>query len=581
MRTRDVTKALLVIAVAASPWAASARMSARAGVLYSRLDVMPAAGGRSTMPHFDLDLALDTSGFVYSPDLLNYDASVGYRRLSDEVNGARTSQTTSLTYGARVGLLQNVASPIHLELFANRGEADFATSADSNVFGRGIGESAGVSMRLDNPALPALSGTYTWSKMTDHIPTLEPHEFTTQTITSNVNLGTPAYHLAANYTGSFTDGTWEAERASAHEVVVSGSAPIGGVATIGLQTQASYTIPNALVTGAFEQQSSNVSVFVSSLGGPGARRVGSYGYSHTLTASNAGPTNELTRQGLRYQGDHLLTSPTLFTRFLVDASMSEARSGDNEARSTGETLGAELWWRRLAGASRLEINAGPRVGLIQTEGGNAGGLGAIAGVKLTRPLGGRSLSGAWNGSYSQNLYGTVGWQFSQSASASLNGLAGMWRYSASGQVSAFRTHHPVIGDGAGRTLQLTGTTATKRLGFGANLGYAEGMVGASQKGFISDGLLLPAPFDSRTITAGAGVGYLLYPALHTRFHFRYAQIDVPGRPIIHELEAVAGLSYSFAAFSVSLEDRITRFEATDGWDTTNMFFVSVSRGFSW
>lgn len=581
MRIRDATRALLLVAAAAAPAAAAAlSLTADAGLQYSRYDGWSAAGGEVTMPRLDLDLRLDARGAIVSRDVFDYALRASWGRITTDSAGGATSTRDNLSYSGRASLLANAVSPVSLSGFASRGETDFSSSASPDSFGHGIATSTGGSLGIKGEGLPTLSADYMVTTSESEIAGLPLREQTFHTLTSNLSFGTAAFQMNASYSGEFRDGSWDTDSYTSHGILLNAHGSLGGN-TLSLQSSSTFSLPDELVAGTFEQRATSFSALINA-GGAGTRRNFSYGYGHSTTESPGVPTIEATHQSVSYEGDHFVTSSAFFTRWLVSASTGEARSGDDEPlRSTGETLGASLWWRRARPESTLEVNAGPRVSLYQTENDRGGGLGGSAGARISRPFGDHAFQFSWTGSYGQNLFATIGWQFSQELGMTLNGPASTARYNANVHASSFRTHSPVTGDGAGRSIEASGSLSMPRTSLDARANFSQGTLGATQQQFTSDGLILPAPFDSTQVDVSVGGIFKLYPGLGSGLRFRLARSDIPGRPVLHEVGASASLSYRFGALGFTLEDRVGRTETAGGWDTSNLVMFTVHRSLAW
>jgi hypothetical protein len=583
VRIRDATRALLLVATAAVPATAAALgVTADAGLQYTRFDGWSAGGDRVTMPSLDLDLRLDARGAIVSRDVFDYGLSVAWGRMSGDSAGGITSTRDMLSYSARGALFANAVSPVNLAAFGTRGETDFSTSEGPDSFGHGVATSTGGTLAVKGAGIPTLTTDYSFTTSENEIAGQPLREQSFHSLTSALSFGTPAFQMNASYAGEFREGSWDTDRNTTHGILVGARGMLGGGHTLSLQSSSTFSIPDELVPGTYEQRTTSFSAYVNA-GGLGDRRNFSYGYGHSTTESPGAPTIEGTHQALRYEGDHFVTSSTFFTRWLVDASLGETRSGDDDPiRSTGETLGVSLWWRRLQDESTLEVNAGPRVSLYQTEDDRGGGFGASAGARFSRPLfDDHAFQLSWSGSYGQNLFANVGWQFSQELDATLSGPAATARYNASLHGSAFRTHSPTTGDGAARSIGATAGLATRRVSLDARAALSQGMLGATQQAFTSDGLLLPAPFDSTLVDVSIGGVFRIYPGLGSGLRFRLGRSDVPGRPVLHETGASASLSYRFGALSLTLEDRYTRTETATGWDSANLVMLSLHRSLAW
>jgi hypothetical protein len=549
----------------------------RAGVLYTRTNYWPTARPATMVPHLDIDLGLNLHGVVVSREVVSYDLGVGWTRTSDQVPGG--ARTDYLTYAGAATLLQNEVSPVGLSVFANRGETEFATSDSPDAFGRGIATSMGGTVSLKGK-LPRLDTSYSWHDAQTHIPGQPLRDTTAHLVSSSLQLVSPAVSVTGSYTGELRDGNWSADRVQIHGATLDATGRIGNQ-TVSFTAGSALTEPGELLPGTFRQQTTTFMAGLNAQGTTTLRRMVFYQYGHTLTEAPGAPTQEIERQSVRYEGDHFLTRKELFTRWFIDGSYAATSSDETELVTTGETLGTTLFWRPALSTYTFEVNAGPRVALLQTETEESGGLGATAGARASRPVGIHALQLDWSGAYGQNLFATVGWNFHQTLGATLSGPAATARYSATLRATSTRTHSPVTGDGAGRSLAANATLRMRLGSLYARARLTEGIVGATPERFSSDGLILPAPFNSKEIDAAIGGQARIYPGLSAKLDVHLGRSDIPNRPVLHELAATAGLTYRYAAFGMGVENRISRVETVGGWDTANLVMVRVFRSLSW
>jgi hypothetical protein len=570
-------RALAALAVASAPAAAPALgVSGRAGLLYTRFDSMPPDGPSATMPRLDVDLALDARGAIVSPDFVRWSLGAGWGRNSYDVPGGE--RTTRLSYSGSATVLHNQTSPVGLSLSATRGETDFATNASPDAFGSGLSSSAGGSLYFRSGTLPKLDASYNWNESQTRIAGQPLRLTTAHAVSSSLQMSAPTLSLVARYRGEFRDGSWQFDRAQLHSAALNAQAFVGNQ-VITFTGGSDLSLPDVRVPGAIEQQTTAFEAAIDAR--HALRRSFRYRYGHTLLDSPGFPTEELERQSLIYEGDHLLTAKHLFTRWLVDLSYGATRSDDVELISTGETLGVTLHWQRPGKVTSLSASVGPRVSLIQTEESESGGYGGAAGVRVGRPFGVHTLTLDWNGSYGQDLYAQAGWTLRQSFGATLSGPASRARYNAVVRATAFRSYSPVTGDGAGRTVSASGSITTSRLSLDLRAHLSNGIVGAGREQFAGDGLLIPAPFDTTEIDVSLGGGARLYTGLSARLDFHLGRSEIPNRPVLHEAAAVASLRYTYARFGMALENRVSRVEVADGWNTTNQAMFRVFRSFAW
>ncbi|HET8542585.1 MAG TPA: hypothetical protein VFL83_22105 [Anaeromyxobacter sp.] len=580
MRTYALARIVVLAAAAALPEGAAARGQARIGFTYSQVDYWLADVPHTRTPHLDLDLGLRLAGGIFSRDVVSYDLGAGYRSLRDSVNGVDVRRNQLITYNGHVAILQNPISPLTLMLGASRAESTFVTDFVNDLSGDAIVTTYAADLMARSAVLPPIQAGYVRTEVEDHVPGQVVHLSSKDNLRASLGFGNNAYAFEASYGGEFSDGTYVADRYTIHDASATVRMNLGS-SQLSVESDASTNTPTDLVAGSYRVEAATFRANYNNGAQDGARREVGYGYGRALAETTVQPLEEQARQSLGYRGDHLLTSPTLFARWYADVSIAETRSGARESQATGETLGVQLWWRRLSDATRYEIRGGPFVGLIQNEDGDDTGYGARAGVRLTRPLWGYRLQFEWSADYAMNLLASAGWTFSQQLSGTLDGQMGDARVSGTLRASSFRTYQPLVGDGAGRTVEAFAGARYRRIDFDGRVRLQQGIAGATPGQFVGDGLLIPSPFNSRSVTLQLGARAKILPSLSASLHFGALSRDLPGSPALESTEVVAGLGYGFAAFALSVEDRVSWFERGTGWDRINVVFARVSRTFGW
>jgi hypothetical protein len=574
----NLARLLLSIAAGAAPLTATAVGDIRVGVMYSDSTVYPVDGQKTSQPYLDIDLGLDASGMLVSRDVATYTLNARWTRIENDVPGASSTQKI-LTFNGQASILQNPVSPVGLSLGASRGDNNFTNSALADSFGSGTQTTLGGGLQLRGENLPTVSAGYSRTDSDSHIAGQPDRASTLQSITSSLMMGTAAFSLSATYQGELHDGSWDTDNFANHGISLRANGQLGSN-LLTIEANSALTIPRQMLPGMFKQDATSFSALLNA-GALGDKRTFSYSYGHTITEAPGAPTGEIYAQGLMYEGDHFRMGE-FFTRWLLNASMNETRSDLAVLRSTGETGGVSLWWRRVTESSNLELNAGPRVSVIQPAGESSrGGTGANAGARVQWPLGRHTLQASWTGNYGRDLFATAGWQLTQELGGSLSGPLSTSRYTLSLHGSSFRTHSPVLGEGAGRVLQTVASIAGPQLSFDGRATLSSGIVGATPQQFIGDGLLIPAPFNSTVVDMSAGINWRIFSGLSASGRLRWALSDIPGRPNLQEVGGIGGLTYAFGGLGLSIEDRYTRTEVQTGWSGMNVFMATLYRTIVW
>lgn len=574
----------LALAVAAGllvPSLASAvELSGHLGLSYLRTDTWVDPAAHETSPRLDLDLGAAATGVLVSPEFMAWQLDAAWRRMSQSATNQRSTLSNSLYFGGRASLLNGARSPVHLSLDANRSWTTFSASSSADVTGETVTQSYGTQVSVKPEGLPTVAAGYRWNDYQNTIPGLERHDRTVQLLNAGTFIGGPAFKLSATYNGELSDGSWTTDRYDTHRAAVTLYAPLGERTELFVEEQFQITRPSSLSDpGAVQLDNNYLRAFSTNGGNYGDRHVVNYIYGHLLSQPAGGQISESARQAFRYEGDLLLTSPTLFTRWILDASINQARNGATALDTTGQTLALQLWWRRPGERTLVELWGGPIIGFIQSNtSGDSNGLGAAGQARLNQPLLGQDGTLIYRIDFGSDLYGAVGSSLRQNLTASLSGrLLTTGTYVASVSAGATKTSSPVLGDGAARSLHLNLTGAFRDLRLEAAVTLDEGVEGSTPKDFVSDGLFIPAPFNAHTLqTHGRGT-YTILPGLAATAQVRWLSSEHPGHPTLDQTEVFGSLEYRYGAFVMSVEDRYGWNETATGAYKVNQFMFRIFR----
>lgn len=592
MRTRTLKLTVLLLVAAAVP-ARAIDLSGRASVGYSKLDAWPTTGEHTTSPHLDLDIGLGAKGVIDRPGFVDWFLSGGYRRVTDEVDGARTGQSSLFLYDARAILFGDRRQPVTLEAKASRNQVEFLTDPQANVFGKAIVDTYGGGLTLNLPERPQLTAGYARTQGTDQVAGLTTHTYAVDEISATAGHGTGDYKFIGTYDGRLGTGAWTSDNVDTHN----GTASVSLALPAGLTAQVSDTyqlrIPRASGVGAYRQENNGFSFYLSNSQPIGAQQAVRYSYLHGLTETSPTAFGELMRQSLRYDGDYSLDGqpllrrpgepPTegsrLFGHLRLDAGQNRASTAVTTSDSYGETLGGSLYWRYGSGRTFYELHGGPSVALLQSDGAaSRTGYGASAGGRIARDWLGQRLAVNYDADYGLRLYAAEGWTLRQILTGSVSGALGDSHYVASLNAQAWRTSDPTLGEGAGRVLEARFVDTQRRLELEAYARLTDGIAGSTPKEFVSDGLIIPAPFDSHTRELRARVAYNVFTTLGVGAIVALVSNEIPGSPTVNQTEVAGSLEYRFAAFALRMEDRMVWYDQGTG-GRNNVFFVSVNRRF--
>jgi len=577
----------LALAVAAGllvpALAAPLELSGHFGLSYQRNDTWLEGGEHDTTPRLDLDLGASARGVVVSREYLAWQLDLAWRRLTQTLSGQRSTASNSLYYGGRASLFNSLRSPVNLSLDGSRSFTTFSASTSTDVTGETVVQSYGTQLGLHADGLPPLVLGYRWNDFETTVQGSAPRTRELQLLSASTSLGGPAFKMTATYNGELSDGTWTTDRYDTHRASLTVHAPVAPGTEFFFDDQYLLTKPKSLDEPGAQQLANNyVRAFVSNGRSYGDRQVVSYVYGHLLSEPAGGVVSESARQALHYEGDLLVTTPTFFTRWILDASLNQTRSGTVALDTSGQTLGLQVWWRRPSEDSLYEVWAGPIIGFVQSNSsGDSNGYGASAAARANQPWLGQDTALTYRLDWANDLYGAVGSSLRQLLSASMSGGLLTGRYTLTLQAGSSRTSSPVLGDGADRSLSLFFTGSFRDLLLEASATLAQGVEGSTPKDFISDGLFIPAPFDARTVQTYARGTYQLIPGLSANGQVRWLNSSHPGHPTVDQTELLAGLQYRYGAFILAVEDRYSWNDVSTGSYRVNQFMFRLYRQIGW
>lgn len=576
-------KALVILAATALPAVGLAfEWTASAGVLYSRNDLWPDWGVHSKETHLDIDLRLDAAGFFDRPGIVDWAGGIGYRRVSDKLNGAQTSLADALTYHLELDLLRNQTSPLGARVFAQQLDTRVDRFEGTTAGGDRRLQRLGGSLRLTPPGLPYVEVGYERYKLNEDLALLSSHDSTDHIVTGALRHGTSNFSLAAQYRGDFSSGNWVADQYDSYYLLAQAQSLLGASQDgrrLSVSERYFKRTPTTDATGGFAVDANAFGAIYQSGLGPGTVTIVQYLSNHGLNAAGAS-TNESSANTLRGEHDFAIDGPEFFLKGTLVGSLVQLRANATELRSSGETAGAQLWWRRQAGGGLYELAGGPLLGFVQQTGEpNDLGYGASALARGSRPWRDYQLGLNYTLDWGSNLYGTPGWTIDQRLTASIGGAAGPGRFDAGASASARRSWNPIFGDNATRSLQFNATFAVTQHVLYAQGSLQSGMTGATPGEFVGDGLFVPAPFDSRTWSFLGGATTRLFTGLSARAQARYSSTHSPGQPDLTYTEGLASLVYHYAAFDFSLEDRYLVTETGASRYAQNSIMLRVARTF--
>ena len=570
-------------ALLAPALAAPVDISGHLGLSYTRNDTWIERAEHESLPRLDLDLGAQASGIIVSQEYMAWQLEAAWRRISQSVQNERSTVSNSLYFAGRTSLFNSQRSPVNLSLDASRTYTTFSASTSSDVTGETVSQSYGTQAILHAEGLPTLSLGYRWNDYQTTIQGLPDHDRTVQLLNAGTYIGGGSFRMTASYNGEFSDGTWTTDRYDTHRVGLSAHAPLVPGVELFFDEQYLLTKPSSLADPGAQRLDNNFfRAYVSNYGNYGDRQALSYSSGRLVSEPAGGVSSESVRQALRYEGDLLVTTPTFFTRWIVDASINQARSGTTALDTSGETLGVQVWWRRVGERTLYELWAGPIFGFVQSNSsGDTNGYGASGQARANLPVLDQDTALTYRVDWANDLFGAVGTSLRQSLSASMSGGLLSGNYVATLTAGSTRTSSPVLGDGADRSIALHLNASLRDLVIEGNVSLEQGVEGATPKDFVGDGLFIPAPFDARTLETYGRATYELVPGLSATGQARWLNSTHPGHPTIDQTEVLGGLQYRYGAFVLAVEDRYGWNESAGNAYQVNQFMFRIYRQIGW
>ncbi len=576
MRTGGIGWILVVAGLGAiSPGRAVAfDWSGRIGLGYDRTDswIGPDHG---FVPTLRLDGGLGASGFVVAPGIVDWAASGGYNTIRNKYADV-DRKSDGLTYEATVGVLQSRSAKAGLAATATRGRSDYSSDVgEIRSTGSAVSESYSVRAAEGLPGVPTVGSDFGYSNSVE--TGLGRGETTRTSKTFGVVAGVggdPSLQAAADYRLSWGNGSLMAVNYIAQAVNLTANmkpseslfASLSGAYFVRDPSVLSPGNPryeNTAVTGAAGSEQGNSRAWLQ------------YSYRHALTTD---PSLELHEAiGHTVSGNYAWrVSPTWKWTGSAGASFGQTRLAAAQSSAAGQSVGLAASWTKAT----LGADFGVAAGAIEPEVGSAAlayGANASAHASLPRPN--RTYSLTYQGGYSANLDATAGWSMTQSVSADVKTTApGLPTWAASLQASGARGGGGAFGANASRTISAAGSVSYGWASFQLQAGTSDSVTGALSNP-LSDGLFLPAAFDTHSRYAAANASFKLATSLTAQAIAKYTILSGPAAPDQREAAMSGSLQYGYGFWSLSLAEQYSMGGTTSFDHKISEFFVHASRTF--
>jgi hypothetical protein len=572
MRPAIRVAAAAVLAAASAP-AGALTWTGLVGADYQRLDTQ-SDGGSGSFPRLDLNLKLDLAG--YTPDVANWAAGVGYRRLSASQDGV-SNVRDEVTYELRSALFTNPRSAVSVDLNALRSNQSDSTDGVSAT--RYLINTAGGEIRLNGQERPFLTAAYNFSGTTADNPLLGTVERDIHTVDATVGHGASSYTYRGSYRLNHSDGTFALDRYDDHRVDVLADAIVVEGSKLSLTDTYYVRTPRDEVVPTPRVDTNQLLASYRNYHGALDAETVSYSYARGVRVLEGTPDVERAVHALSLMADRGISDTEFRVRGTLQLSYADDRIGDVPQRSEGESLTVLAFWRReQKDGARTELHAGPTVGLLQpSQGGSRAGYGGTGGGYLSRELGAVQTFASYDLTYGRDVDAEAGWTLTQTIQGTASGRLALGTLRGSVQVLTQRRDSPLFGGSANRAVTVMSSYLWRTYELNLQATLQDGADGTVSG--VKDGLFLPPGYDTHQRSVLFGAATTPWPFLGLRARVRYGLTDLPDRPSLDEKEVYGAIEYIYGALRFGLEDRYVIEATTTGRTRFNQVLVRAYRSF--
>ena len=571
------------VAWAALLWALEAHSgsytwSGALGAGASRSDSWSTGGPHVSIPSWDWAADLGLGGVPFRPGLLQFLANGQYRSLWVGYPDGSNS-TRGLGYGLTLSLLRDSLLPISFS--ASRLLSRFVTDGATQRTGSTLVTTEAGNVSFRKAGYPSLWLQVSRTDLDNESFNAEHTKTGNTTLSAAVAHSAPRQEFSASYDTGWNDGSWPETNYRSHSVQAQSLTAIADELHLRLNERYFLRLPtvDAPTNPRYDDNDFGAGLQWR----PGRRLNGGLDYSYRHLLINAPVTGELERL------DHALRETVAYhwtNDLTVNGNASEQTATE---RRDGQSLsgnafvgGAGANWRHLFG-SGLELSAGGggTVGVaraINAEEQLAYGAAGSAGLSAigTRARGTASYSVA----YQRNTSGLTGYSLNQQINLTGDLLLGSTLFQATALFSGVRQDSPLLGVFLGRSISASLGATWKSYNVNLSGGQSDGVAGPLAQPSVTDGLFLPANFNTRVrfLTLSTVVGIPRTRILVTALA-RALALEGPDRPPRHENSALLSVGYTIGATLFSLDERFSTGGAGGLWQTGNLVTLRVTRSF--
>jgi hypothetical protein len=572
-------RALVVatLLVAAPVWASTFSYGGALGGGFSQADAWSGSGHQGVTT-WDLDADFSMGGQPFRPGLLAFLAEGHYLTLRTYYFNSH-SQADNL--GFNVSASAFATSPIMLSLGAAKNWSEFVTDGAAHTTGATQTTNLNASALFRLPNYPTLRVSVFQTELDNH--SLGGNS--TSAATTQLSVGA-AYSVKnqdydLGYNTSWNNGTLAQTNYQAHDLTF--NARVAASDTLMLRLAERYYLRLPTTSDPTNPRYDDNSVSVGAQWRPNLRVQAAldYDYRHLLVEAASSPRLEELANGLSQTTYYALT-PGLNLQTSLGYIDTTERLGGSTLRGDGQNAGAGLSWRRILNRTlQMTLSGSGSVAIAEPVGMRTlFGYSLSGGGGLTYAQGPVRSSATYTGSYQRNNGGLPGASLTQSANLSGEAMIRQVVSRAMLTLNSSRRDDPLLGTFLGRSATLTLFAAWRIYNAQFTGGLTDGLSAALQNPGVTDGLFLPAAYNTHSAYATLSSSLVLdHGHLTLTGMAREMVTTAPDRPETYEHGLSFTTTYTLGLFTFMAEERISRGGTGSIDQTANLIFFRVTRIF--
>lgn len=567
--------AVVLLLIAWQARAGEYTWSAGLGGGLSRSDAWSTDGPHLVFPTWDWNTDLGFGGVPFRPGLLQFLTTAQYRSLwAGYPEGSNRSH--ALSYALNASLLSDFALPI--SLFATRTIGQFLSLGEVQRTGTTHTSTEGGTVVFRKIGYPMLRLALTRTDLDNEAFGVQATRAGSTALSLGVSHSTPRQDFSAAYDTAWNDGNYAETNYRSHAVQAQASTAITDSLRFRLSERYLLRLPTL-------QSPTNPRFDDNGFGAglqwrPGERVTSGLDYNYRHSLVKALDTDELEQlgHGLQETTSYRLSEDVTVNGTANAQTITERRGGESRKGSSATGGGGLSGRRRLSDGLEVSAGGGGSLGVAKPAQGPAQlAYGANASAGITASWETARASATYSGSYQNSISGLAGSSLTQQLNLTGDALVRSTLLRGVALFSGSRRQDPFLGVSLNRTISLSLTATWSIYNAQASVGQSEG---ASAISGISDGLFIPASFNTRTRYATVSTGFAV-PRTHIVLSLllRTLSTEAPGRSIRHEQGESFSAGYTIGATTISLEQRFSTGGSSGIWQTGNLVLVRITRSF--